>query len=236
MECASGQLVAGHLLLMETHGCSEEAVDIQDILLCSQLYADFKCGDVDKFKSPNGWLKHYEDCMLRAQWTITESHDHKEQPGADAGVSLEALLEACLLTRLSPPDAGQTRQLFTRMAGLASTNPLALQWHRQALKVPDDGPGTSTFVVQFSVLEAPAQLASLFVTFSTRQPLAEHPFAQAFTGRDTVDDIEARFSRRVWDAGKYQPVRQGIRDFLNGKQGSLIVPIPCEVPEGVDQV
>lgn len=236
MDCANGTLVAGSLLSIGKLGSKEKTVDVQEILLFSQLYANFKAGDVDKFTSPRGWLKHYEDALLHTQWTLVEGDDYKERPEGATGISLEKLLEDYLLKRLTRAEAEHIRALFKRMAGLTDTQAAARVLYHHALKVPDDGVGASTFALQVNVLESPVQLASLFVTFSTRQTLEQLPFAQTFAGRHIVGDIQAWFSRRAWDADKYPPVRKSIRDFLNGKQGSLIVPIPCEVPHGVDSL
>lgn len=235
MECASGKLVAGGLLLMETPGCTDKAMDVQEIVLSSQLYADFKSGGSTKFESAKGWLKYYEDAMLRAQWTVIKAQDYTYQPHSDAVVGVEQLMDDYLLKQLPLTQAKAIRQLYTRLAGLANTDPVALQLHHYALKVSGDDSGTSTFALQVNVLEAPTQLASLFLIFTTTQAIGDQPFAQTFSGHRIVGDIQARFSRRTWDADKYPPRRKSIRDFLNGRQHTLILPIPCEVPDGTDR-
>ncbi len=235
MDCASASLVAGDLLLISDVSNSEPAVDVQEALLFSQLYADYKCVGSNKFESPNAWRKYYEDALLHAQWTIIDDQDYKTQPQDNAAISLEAMIEAYVLKPLNRVEADAIRQLFKRMAGLAETDPVALQLYQYGVKKADEEGGRSTFSVQFSVFEAPTHMVSLFVTFTTTETVGPDPLRQAFTGRHLVGDVEAFFSRRTWNAGNYDAIRKSIRDFLNGRQQTLILPIPCEVPDDIDQ-
>ncbi|KQQ54919.1 hypothetical protein ASF84_16535 [Pseudomonas sp. Leaf127] len=235
MECASARLVAGELLLISDASDSKRAIDVQEILLSSQLYADFKCVGSNKFTSPKEWRKYYADALLHARWTIIDDQDYKTQPQDTAALSLEAMIEDYLLKQLAAVEADAFRQLFKHMAGLAETDPITLQLYQHGLKTSDDDGGASTFSLQFSVFDAPTQMVSLFLTFTTTETVGSTPLSQAFAGRHIVGDIEAFVSRRTWNAGNYEAIRKSIRDFLNGRQTSLILPIPCEVPDDIDQ-
>lgn len=231
MECASGKLVAGHLLLMDAHLYAEVAVDVQEILLASQLAANLECGHSDKFKSALLWWSYYESAMLDTHWAVVDEKRYKEQPPGRDKVSVEGLISRYFLKHLALAQGNEVRPLYNRMAGLSNTDPVALQLHQHALKGGDDGAGSSTFTFQVSVLESPVQLATLFVTFTTTEAIGSNPFLQVFTGKHLTGSIDARFSQRTWDADSYPAMRKSIRGFLNGRQDSLILPIPCEVPD-----
>ncbi|GAB7530659.1 hypothetical protein PS3A_30700 [Pseudomonas sp. 3A(2025)] len=233
MECAIGKLVAGHLLLMEARLFPEVAVDVQEIVLASQLAADVECdrSHSDKFKSATVWWSHYEGAMLGTNWTIINDADYEKQPLDSAEFSVEGLIETYFLPRLTHAQGNEIRSLYKRMAGLAKTESVALQLCQHALKGADDGAGSSTFTFQVSVLESPVQLATLFLTFTTTEATGSNPFLQIFTGNCLTGSIEGHFSRRTWDADSYPAMRKSIRGFLNGRQHSLILPIPCEVPD-----
>lgn len=230
MDCASTeQLVSGHLLSSDSGIDSVVMGDIADSLLFSQLSADLK---FNRFDAPVSWFSRHDDAMQHVKWLLTGNLREAFEPEAEASITVMALIERLLLSRLSDARAEAVRHMVDCMGGLTETDKASLLFRQQVLRVSTEAKVHSSVVLQVSALVRQTQLFSFLVSFATNHVVGPDPFRQVFPGSSIVGEVDARFVQHDWNHASYQTVREKVRKVLAEKRCGLILPIPCAPVDG----
>lgn len=230
MDCASvSTLVAGHLLSNDSGVASAMIDDIFDSLLYSQFYAD---KNAKKFDAPAKWFLHHDDALKVVKWTLSEHQRDVFEPKDNAKITVEALIEEFLLSRLPATQAAAVKSMIDCMAGLPEAEAASIVCHQHVLRRAIDAEAHSTMVLRVSALRQETQLSSLSVTFSTTDVVGADPLRQVFPGSSIVGEVDVRFVRCGWKYSDYQSIREKVLGVVAGRRKGLILPISCKAPEG----
>lgn len=238
MECINAvTLVAGNVLFEPSRLMPSVKEDVYNSLLFAQLYADT---EFNKYESPAQWYRGYIEAMYESKWFGDQHGSRYLEPAEQSRVTIEKLVEENLLTRLHQTRAIGIKKMMAHIGGLPETDAAQVLFRAQVLRVTTataqagpvfEGRPISTLTLHVSVVEREGIIDSLFINFSTADVMGLDIFHQALRGDHFVGKISLLSFRRELNQVMHAKVRPDILNFLPDQKDTLILPVPCHVPD-----